>query len=325
MACKRSSVRARLAPSPFTQPSAAGRRCARMRPCSIAGGSPWSPPSSPSPLPPGPTSSRRPRRAADLAAAGGWQAWAAPTPEGALAADAPSARWRRVAAGDRRLRLPAQPVDRLGPADRRAPARRVLALRGPLLADRLRRPRLRPACWRRGARQRGLDARGERNGPPSLARGVLAFVRRGEGVSGKGVYTVSLGRPGASPRRISPQIARETATNGSRVAYAYRSGRGGGLAVRLASGEGPVLTLAARRAQVPRSIVLSPTARAGCCSRRATPARVFTTSRLKVGTGERHRGATAPAPRHRLDRPGQRARARYLAVDGVRTIAPPLF
>ena len=40
----------------------------------------------------------------------------------------------------------------------------------------------------------------------------------------------------SAPKRLSATLARETATNGTRVAYTYNSSRGGGLAVRLLSG-----------------------------------------------------------------------------------------
>lgn len=89
---------------------------------------------------------------------------------------------------------------------------------------------------------------------PSIASGRYTFVRRGGASSGTGVH---YWRGDASaPRRVSRTIARETATNGTRVAYAYDSSRGGGLAVRRLSGEGNVLTPASRRSGVPRSIVL---------------------------------------------------------------------
>lgn len=88
---------------------------------------------------------------------------------------------------------------------------------------------------------------------PSIASGRFTFVRRG-GSAGTGVH---YWRGDASaPRRVSRTLARETSTNGTRVAYAYNSGRGGGLAVRRLSGEGNVLTPASRRSSVPRSIVL---------------------------------------------------------------------
>jgi hypothetical protein len=88
---------------------------------------------------------------------------------------------------------------------------------------------------------------------PSIASGRYTFVRRGAG-----------GRPGvhywrgdaSAPRRVCPTIARETATNGTRVAYAYDSSRGGGLAIRRLSGKGKVLRPASRQPSVPRSIVM---------------------------------------------------------------------
>jgi hypothetical protein len=88
---------------------------------------------------------------------------------------------------------------------------------------------------------------------PAIASGRYTFVRRGAG-----------GRPGvhywrgdaSAPRRICATIARETATNGTRVAYAYDSARGGGLSIRRLSGKGEVLRPASRQPSVPRSIVL---------------------------------------------------------------------
>jgi hypothetical protein len=264
-------------------------------------------------------------RATDLAAGGGWQAWAAPTPEG---------RWRLT------IRAPGGAVSQPAIADFGFPPNPSIG------SDRLTGGRLlvvysrcegrssRIGCdvhafdLRAGAEERvgAASTRAASETAPSLARGVLAFVRRGEGVSGKGVYAVNTGRRGAVPRRISPQIARETATNGSRVAYAYRSSRGGGLAVRLASGEGGVLTLAARREQVPRSIVLSRYRASWLLFEEGDAGpRVFTTTRLRsapVSVIEARR--RLPPDTDSIALVSERV-ARYLAADGVRTIAPPLF
>ena len=64
----------------------------------------------------------------------------------------------------------------------------------------------------------------------------MAFVRRGGGPK-PGLYYYTLGGK-AAPKRLSSTLARETATNGTRVAYTYNSSRGGGLAVRQLSGDG---------------------------------------------------------------------------------------
>jgi hypothetical protein len=90
---------------------------------------------------------------------------------------------------------------------------------------------------------------------PSLELGRFAFVRRGGGPR-PGLYTYTLGSSKA-PRRLSATLARETATNGTRVAYSYNSSRGGGLAVRLLSGHGGVLVPVSRQPAVPRSPLLT--------------------------------------------------------------------
>lgn len=98
-----------------------------------------------------------------------------------------------------------------------------------------------------------LASRGYSETAPSIASGRYTFVRRGAGRR-PGVH---YWRGDASrPRRISSTVARETATNGTRVAYTYNSSRGGGLAIRRLSGEGRVLRPAARQSTIPRSIVL---------------------------------------------------------------------
>ena len=90
---------------------------------------------------------------------------------------------------------------------------------------------------------------------PSIELGRLAFVRRGSGPR-PGLYYWSLGSSSA-PKRLSTVLARETATNSTRVAYTYNSSRGGGLAVRQLSGHGSVLVPVARQPAVPRSPLLT--------------------------------------------------------------------
>ena len=90
---------------------------------------------------------------------------------------------------------------------------------------------------------------------PSIELGRLAFVRRGGGPK-PGLYYYALGSS-AAPRRLSSTLARETANNGTRVAYTYNSSRGGGLAVRRLSGDGGVLVPVSRQPAVPRSPLLT--------------------------------------------------------------------
>jgi hypothetical protein len=90
---------------------------------------------------------------------------------------------------------------------------------------------------------------------PSLELGRFAFVRRGGGPR-PGLYAYTLGA-GKSPRRLTTRLARETATNGSRVAFTYNSSNGGGLAVRHLSGGGDVLVPVSRQPAVPRSPLLT--------------------------------------------------------------------
>jgi hypothetical protein len=266
-------------------------------------------------------------RATDLAAGGGFQAWAAPTPEG---------RWRlTVRAPGGAVSQPAiadfgfPPNASIGSDRLAAGGRRLLAV-----YSRCEGRSSRIGCdvyaydLRANTEERldAISTRGASETAPSLSGGVLAYVRRGAGVTRTGVYVLNMGRRGAVPRRISPQLARETATNASRVAFAYRSSRGGGLAVRRASGDGGVLTLAARAGQVPRSILLSRYRASWLLFEEGDAGpRVFTTGRLRSAP------LTVIEARRRLPPDTDsiallRERVeRYLAVDGVRTIAPPLF
>jgi hypothetical protein len=89
---------------------------------------------------------------------------------------------------------------------------------------------------------------------PSIEHGRLAFVRRGGGPR-PGLYSYTLGSSSA-PRRLTTRLARETANNGSRVAYSYNSSRGGGVAIRRLSGDPGVLVPVSRQPAVPRSPLL---------------------------------------------------------------------
>ena len=80
-------------------------------------------------------------------------------------------------------------------------------------------------------------------------------MRRGGGPKPGALLLDTLGGK-ASPKRLSSTLARETATNGTRVAYTYNSSRGGGLAVRQLSGDGGVARARSRA---------SPSSRAARC------------------------------------------------------------
>ncbi|MGK2938868.1 MAG: hypothetical protein ACSLFR_13855 [Solirubrobacteraceae bacterium] len=89
---------------------------------------------------------------------------------------------------------------------------------------------------------------------PSVSLGTWSFVRRGGGTrTGVTVYT----RRSRATRRLSSTLARETSVtgSGSRVAYVYNSSRGGGVALRRASGDGGLVTLTSRRDDIPHSLV----------------------------------------------------------------------
>jgi hypothetical protein len=146
-------------------------------------------------------------------------------------------------------------------------------------------------------------------------------------VSQKGVYTFNP-KPGWSfpARRVSPAIARELATNQSRVAYSYRSARGDGLALRRVTGRGDALTLAARAGQPLRSPVMS---------RYSVSWLAFEEGGEGPRVFRRRFGGHAPTgPRTEADRrlPADTDSiamtgsvvACYLAADGVWTVSPPL-
>ncbi len=88
---------------------------------------------------------------------------------------------------------------------------------------------------------------------PSVYLGTWSFVRRGGGTrTGVTVYS----RRSRATRRLTSTLARETSVtgSGSRVAYTYNSSRGGGVALRRASGDGGVVTLTSRRDDIPHSV-----------------------------------------------------------------------
>lgn len=92
----------------------------------------------------------------------------------------------------------------------------------------------------------GASSKAYRETAPSLNEGTLAFARRGG--AHDGVHVLSSRR--GTIRRISATVAREVATNGTRVAYTVSSG----LRIVRVSGEGRALRVAGGGL---RSIVLT--------------------------------------------------------------------
>lgn len=155
---------------------------------------------------------------------------------------------------------------------------------------------------------------------PSVYLGTRAFVRH-DGAK-PGVY-VSTARGGV--RRISKTVARETSVtgSGSRVAYAYRTKAGGGVALRRVGGEGGAVTLTSKREEVPHSLV---TTRYRAAWLEGTTA--WQTTRF--GSGEPDdielmaQKRALPASVDSIATDGSQV-VRYLDARGVTAIAPPLF
>lgn len=194
--------------------------------------------------------------ARNLAVGGGWYAWAAPAPEG---------RWRLV------LRDPSRGLVFVpGIPDFGGLPDPVIGsdVTGSNLGDRrlvVGYARCEGAStisgcdvWAydvaagREERVRGLSSSRYSETAPSVDLGTWSFVRRGSGVERKGVFVRTRSD---RTRRLSTVLARETSTNGSRVAYAYNSNAGGGVALRRASGDGGVDVLTRRRKVIPSSLV----------------------------------------------------------------------
>jgi hypothetical protein len=160
---------------------------------------------------------------------------------------------------------------------------------------------------------------------PSIELGRMAFVRRGGGPR-PGLYYYALGGK-ASPKRLSSTLARETATNGTRVAYTYNSSRGGGLAVRQLSGDGSALVPVSRRPVVPRSPLLTrynaawllEGGHAQATERFAGSGGPF---KLVVVEASRALPATTDSLGLKNDRTGA---PYYLDAEGVKVAAPPIF
>ena len=160
---------------------------------------------------------------------------------------------------------------------------------------------------------------------PSIELGRLAFVRRGGGPR-PGLYYYALGSP-AAPRRLTTRLARETATNGTRVAFTYNSSRGGGLAVRRLSGASGVLVPVSRQPAVPRSPLLTRYNAAWLLQN----GRVQATERFAGSGGPFELRVVAakralPASTDSLGLNNDRTSAPYyLDAEGVKLTAPPIF
>lgn len=122
---------------------------------------------------------------------------------------------------------------------------------------------------------------------PSVKYGRWAFVRRGGGRR-KGVHYWSAA---SGLRRLTPTLARETASSESRVAYTYNSSRGGGVAIRRLSGRGEPLIGTSRQRTVPNAVSLTRYNAAWLVVGRA-----FQTTRF-AGSGGPYASVTKPAGR----------------------------
>lgn len=161
---------------------------------------------------------------------------------------------------------------------------------------------------------------------PSLRSGLWAFVRRGAGVprSRRGVYAYT---PGGGVRQLSSVVARETTLSASRVAYSYRSEKGGGVAVRRLSGEGGVVNAVAGKRLAPFSLVATRYRFAWLEGLTTGGFRVRQTSRLSgratsvtVQSGKRNLSSMTNSITT-----NDRTPDKYLDAAGIWTLNPPLF
>lgn len=263
--------------------------------------------------------------ARNLAAGGGWYAWAAPTANG---------RWRLAVRNPSTgvVSLPAIP-DFGAPPD---PAIGSDVVGGELTDRRLVVAYARcdgsstiSGCdvWAydiaRGSERRvtGLSSSSVSETAPSVDLGSWSYVRRGSGVARRGVYVRTRGD---RVHRISTVLARETASNGSRAAYAYASSAGGGVALRRASGDGGVEVLTSRRSATPRSLVTTRYQAAWL-----EGANAFRTTRF-AGSGGPFSPVVVTQARWLSDTvdslvtDGSQVRT-YLDAAGIKSISPPLF
>jgi hypothetical protein len=263
--------------------------------------------------------------ARNLTANGGYLVWAAPA----------GARWRlTVRAPDGAVTTPAiadfgaPPRAQIGSTGFAVAGRRLLAV-----YSRCQGASAIAGCdvygydLRAGTEERiaKLSSRTYSETAPSIELGRLAFVRRGGGPR-PGLYYYALGST-AAPRRLTTRLARETATNGTRVAFTYNSSRGGGLAVRRLSGASGVLVPVSRQPAVPRSPLLTRYNAAWLLQN----GRVQATERFAGSGGPFELRVVAakralPATTDSLGLNNDRTSAPYyLDAEGVKLTAPPIF
>lgn len=160
---------------------------------------------------------------------------------------------------------------------------------------------------------------------PSLTFGNWSVVRRGGGPR-PGVYSYAERR---GLRRLSPILARETATSQSRVVFSYsRPPTGFGVQILQSSGEGRALVAATGLDRLPVSLQLT-RYRAGWLLPRPDVTRVFETQRF-AGSGGPFTLTVVEAPRTLPA--GVRAASgnastlfeRYLDAEGVKRIDPAI-
>jgi hypothetical protein len=264
--------------------------------------------------------------ARNLTANGGYLVWAQPAPAGRwrLTVRAPNGTVSTPAIAD----FGAPPAAQIGSTGFAIAGRRLLAV-----YSRCQGASATAGCdvyaydLRAGTEERiaALASRTYSETAPSLELGRFAFVRRGGGPR-PGLYVHTLGS-GSSPRRLTTRLARETATNGSRVAFTYNSSRGGGVAVRRLSGEGEVLVPVSRQPTVPVSPLLTrynaawllPAGRVQATDRFAGSGGPF---ELRVRNANRALPPTTNSIALRNDRTSA---PYYLDAEGVKAAAPALF
>lgn len=256
--------------------------------------------------------------ARNLAAGGGYHAWAAPAGDG---------RWRlTVRAPDGTVTTPAiaafgaAPDPSFGSSSTAIDGRRLLVVYS----------RCDGGSTVRGCDVFGTDVRtGKEEAVPApstrsysetspqLSFGRYVAVRRGG--PRPGLYSF-----GRTARRITTTTPGDIAYNGSRVAYGYRSGVTFGVALWRLSGNGKTVILASGRPAAARSLVIT-RYRAGWLE----GARVFQTTRFG-GSGGPHSPQTQqgnrslPATTDTVATDSSTI-THYLDQEGLKRITPPLF
>ena len=159
---------------------------------------------------------------------------------------------------------------------------------------------------------------------PSVRTGLWSFVRRAAARPSPGVYAYT---PNGGVRRMSSVLARETAMSVSRVAYAYNSSNGGGVAIRRLSGEGGVVLATTRERAVPSSLVATRYHYGWLMPAAAGAMSVVWSSRLSgsatsvtVQPGKRDLNAGTDSVTT-----NDRWPDKYLDSSGIWTMSPPLF